>query len=75
MKKFEKIGDQIVAIGLTVIVFWLIGIVVNALLVEKLFGVNAADITIWSGGGMMFAIIAGLSGILALKVYRVIRKG
>ena len=62
------------AILLAVVVFYLVGIVVNSVVVEILFNCDMTKTPIWSVEGFFFAASAGMSAFLAKKVYHFIKE-
>ena len=62
--------NKLAAIFVAGIFFWLLGIVINSIIIRELFDTNPTQQTLWSPAGFVFAIIAGIVGIFSLKVYR-----
>ena len=66
--------NKIMAAFLACVSFWLIGIVINSIIIRELFDTDPTQQTLWSPAGFVYAIIAGATGILSLKIYKKISK-
>ena len=81
MKKTENFAERFMtATGkffdfiIPLCAFYFIGIVLNGVIVGKIFTCDITQVPIWSTEGITFASIAGLSALLAKKVYKWIKE-
>ena len=63
----KKIVAAILAVG----EFFIVGIVLNVVLIQEIYSCNAAEAHLWSqnGAGAVYAVIAGIAGIIAKKLF------
>lgn len=66
--------NKIMSAFLAFVSFWLIGIVINSIIIRELFNTDPTQQPLWSLAGFVYAIIAGITGILSLKIYKKISK-
>ncbi len=66
--------NNFTAMALAIVSFYLVGIVVNSVVVEIIFNCDMTTTPIWSGAGFFFATVAGISAFLAKEVYYFIEK-
>lgn len=66
--------NKIMAAFLACVCFWLLGIVINSIIIRELFDTNPTQQTLWSSAGFVYAIIAGTAGIVSRKIYKKISK-
>ena len=81
MKKTENFAEKFMtATGkffdfiIPLCAFYFIGIVLNGIIVGKIFSCDMTQVSVWSTEGITFAFIAGLSALHAKKVYNWIKE-
>lgn len=69
-KEFKKMGNVLLKLAgrgfAGIIMFYMVGIVLNAFLMKAILGIDTTEHAIWSLEGFLFAIFAGLAGIATL---------
>lgn len=64
------IGKKICAAFFAVFMFYFIGIILNSTLMHMVFEKDMTQIPVWSGYGFLALLIAGVAGIISVKVYK-----
>lgn len=63
-------GKRFFAALMAVMAFYFAGIVLNCTILRMFFEKDMTQVPVWSGYGFLALLIAGIAGILSVKIYK-----